>query len=98
MIWLRVFIHDWGLSTDGSVRSQARAACPNLSVPEGADRKVVGELMDLFEAQLIRFSRLLGLKQAAVRPGAGRIYGSSAFKSARVNNWTWQLDVGSLAT
>lgn len=94
--WLERFCKDWGLPWKREKKFHEQ--CPSYTFPEGACPRTLSDMLDLFEAQLLRFSRLLHLKRSPVRAGGKRIFESREFKKARINQFTWQLDSGSLAT
>ena len=96
MAWLETFCKDWGLPAKRE--RMICEQCPSDNFPEGACPRTLSNMLDLFEAQLLRFSRLLRFKRSPVRAGGKRIFESCDFKKARINQFTWQLDSGSLAT
>jgi hypothetical protein len=97
MAWLTTFCQDWGLPmTKGTCRHSGHL--PKLVLPDGTDGRTLQAMLDLFEAQVLRFSRLLKYRRTPVRRGAATIVHSDEFRHARINQFTWQLDAGSLAT
>jgi hypothetical protein len=96
MAWLETFCKDWGFPANRE--RMICEQCPSDNFPEGACPCTLSNMLDLFEAQLLRFSRLLRFKRSPVRAGGKRIFESCDFKKARINQFTWQLDSGSLAT
>ena len=70
---LRIFCKDFGLPSASETRLPYNAECPALALPTGGCANVAGELLDLFEALVVRFSRRFNYKRSPVRRGAAHI-------------------------
>ena len=93
------FMKDWGLPQHSSARLSSSSKCPRLQMPDGTDRELAAEFLDLFEALLVRFSTsILGNRRQATRKGSSQILANPLLARLRINQWAWQVDAGSLAT
>ena len=54
------------------------------------------EMLDLYEAQLVRFCYRLGAPSACARPGATKVYTSEKFNKYKFLSFSYQLDRRSL--
>ena len=96
--WLREFSFDWGLEYSPAWPG----APPKIELPNYASPIVAGELLDLFVALVLRFRKCVFQKDPprrslSLRPGALTLYDSESFWATRINQFTWQLDLGSLS-
>ena len=70
---------------------------PVIEYPEWANLEAISEVLDLFNALLLRFSfRILERPVRALRPGGAKIFHSKPFGQTRLCQWAPQLDRGSL--
>lgn len=93
--YLRFFAHAMGIDLEGEPSKVT--APPPLLLPEWADVTAVGEILDLFVALMLRFSRdVLGRRALCYRPGAQALFANPRFQTLRLCQFSYAVDRGSL--